>query len=145
MIYCLFVRLTYRAILSMRPHVGPITWDFPGKDTGVGCCALLQGIFLTEGLKLHLLNLLHWQAGSLPLAPPGKHFNTCSLSHILEIFQMTLIIFFLLLLCQIFSTKNHLFWIVKLSILTLTQELLSLLVSENSTFQDNLYFLCAKT
>ena len=33
---------------------------------------------------------------------------------------------------------------VKLSTLTLNQELLSLL-SENSTFQDNLYFLCAKT
>ena len=23
-------------------------WDFPGKDTGVGCHSLLQGIFLTE-------------------------------------------------------------------------------------------------
>ena len=21
-------------------------WDFPGKNTGVGCCALFQGIFL---------------------------------------------------------------------------------------------------
>ena len=29
----------------------------------VGCCALLQGIFLTQGLNLHLLPLLHWQAG----------------------------------------------------------------------------------
>ena len=28
------------------------------------------------------------------LAPPRKHFNTCSLSHILEMFQMTVIIFF---------------------------------------------------
>ena len=111
----------------------------------MGCYALLQGTFLTKGLKLHLLNLLHWQAGSLPLAPPGKHFNTCSLSHILEMFQLTLIIFFLLLLCQNFSTKNHLFWMVKLSVLTLTQELLSLLVSENSTSQDNFYFLCANT
>ena len=24
-------------------------WDFPGKNTGVGCQALLQGIFLTQG------------------------------------------------------------------------------------------------
>ena len=30
------------------------------------------GIFLTQGLNPHLLCLLHWQAGSLPLAPPGK-------------------------------------------------------------------------
>ena len=23
-------------------------WDFPGKNIGVGCCALLQGIFPTQ-------------------------------------------------------------------------------------------------
>ena len=34
--------------------------------------ALLQGVFLTQGSNLHLLCLLHWQADSLPLAPPGK-------------------------------------------------------------------------
>ena len=38
----------------------------------MGCHALLQGLFLTQGSNLHLLHLLHWQAGSLPLAPPGK-------------------------------------------------------------------------
>ena len=31
-----------------------------------------RGIFPTQGLNLHLLHLLLWQAGSLPLAPPGK-------------------------------------------------------------------------
>ena len=36
-------------------------WDSPGKKTGVGCHALLQGIFLTQGLNLHLLSLLHLQ------------------------------------------------------------------------------------
>ena len=40
-------------------------WDSPGKNTGVGCHALLQGIFLTQGSNLCLLCLLHWQAGSL--------------------------------------------------------------------------------
>ena len=49
-------------------------WDSLGKKTGVGCCALLQGIFLTQGAKLCLLHLLHWWAGSLPLAPPRKPF-----------------------------------------------------------------------
>ena len=34
--------------------------------------ALLQGIFLTQELNPSLLHLLHWQAGSLPLVPPGK-------------------------------------------------------------------------
>ena len=46
-------------------------WDSPGKNTGVGCNALLQGISPTQGLKLRLLCLLHWQAGFLLLAPPG--------------------------------------------------------------------------
>ena len=44
----------------------------PGKITGVGCHALLQRIFLTQGSKPPLLYLLLWQARSLPLAPPGK-------------------------------------------------------------------------
>ena len=35
----------------------------PGKNTGVGCHALLQGIFPTQGSNSHLLCLLHWQAG----------------------------------------------------------------------------------
>ena len=30
-------------------------WDFPGKDTGVGCHFLLQGIFLTPGSNPSLL------------------------------------------------------------------------------------------
>ena len=47
-------------------------WNFPGKNTRVGCHALLQGIFLTQGLNLHLLCLLHWQVGSLQLALPGN-------------------------------------------------------------------------
>ena len=46
--------------------------DSPGKNTGVDCCPHLQGIFPTEGSNLHLLSLLHWQADSLPLVPPGK-------------------------------------------------------------------------
>ena len=44
----------------------------PGKHTGVGCHALLQRIFPTQGSKLHLLYLLHCQAGSLPLVTTGK-------------------------------------------------------------------------
>ena len=36
--------------------------DSPGKSTRVGCHALLQGIFPTQGLNQSLLCLLHWQA-----------------------------------------------------------------------------------
>ena len=38
----------------------------------MGCHALLQMIFLTQGPNPCLLPLLHGQAGSLPLVPPGK-------------------------------------------------------------------------
>ena len=40
-------------------------WDFPGKNTGVGCHFLLQGIFLAQESNPCLL---HWQADSLPLS-----------------------------------------------------------------------------
>ena len=45
--------------------------DSPGINTRVGCQALLQGI-VTQGSNPHLLRLLHWQAASLQLVPPGK-------------------------------------------------------------------------
>ena len=34
----------------------PLPWGVPGKNTGVGCHVLLQGIFLTQGLNLGLLH-----------------------------------------------------------------------------------------
>ena len=36
-------------------------WDSPGKNIGVGCCALLQGIFPAQVSNPCLLHLLHWQ------------------------------------------------------------------------------------
>ena len=38
----------------------------------MGCYVLLQGVFSTQGSNPRLLRLLHWQADSLLLAPPGK-------------------------------------------------------------------------
>ena len=35
--------------------------DFPGKNTGVGCHFLLQGISLTQGSKPHLLQFLYYR------------------------------------------------------------------------------------
>ena len=45
--------------------------DFPGKNIGVGCHFLLQGIFLTQGSNPRLLQGLRWQADSLALQPRG--------------------------------------------------------------------------
>ena len=50
-------------------------WDSPGKNIGVGCHFLLQGILPTQGSNLHLLSLSHSQVNSLPLTPPGKPKN----------------------------------------------------------------------
>ena len=57
---------------SLRPHgLQPsrpcCPWNLLGKNPGVDCHFLLQGIFLTQGSNPHLLHLLHWQEDSLPL------------------------------------------------------------------------------
>ena len=62
---------------SLQPHGLQLArllcpWDFPGKNTGVNCHFLLQGIFPAQGLNLGLLNL---QANSLPSEPPGKSLS----------------------------------------------------------------------
>ena len=67
--------------MDYRPPGSSVHRHYPSKNTGVGFHALLQGIFPTQGLNLCLLCLLHWQAGSLPLAPPGEP-STMSLSSV---------------------------------------------------------------
>ena len=51
-------------------------WGFPGKNTGVGCPFLLQGIFLTQGSNLCLLRfdslLLSHQGSSVSTLVSGK-------------------------------------------------------------------------
>ena len=54
----------------------PLSIGFSRHDTGVSCQALLQRSFLTQGSNSHLLCLLYWQVGSLPLMPPGKPRST---------------------------------------------------------------------
>ena len=56
------------------PQGSSVHRDSPGKSTGMGCHALLQGIFPTQGANLCLLYLLHWQVHSLPLEPPKGFF-----------------------------------------------------------------------
>ena len=56
----------------LMPTRLPRPWDSPGKNTGVGCHFLLHEIFQTQGSNPCLLHLLYCQAGSSPLAPPGK-------------------------------------------------------------------------
>ena len=51
---------------------------FSGKNTGIGCHFLLQGIFPTQESNLCLLCFLHWQADSLPLSHWGSPMYTLS-------------------------------------------------------------------
>ena len=50
--------------LGLKPTRLLCPWDFPGKNTGLGCHDLLQGIFLTQRsnpLLLHCRQILyHW-------------------------------------------------------------------------------------
>ena len=53
-------------------HLCP--WDFSGRNIGVGCYFLLQGIFLTQGSNSCLLHFLycrwilyHWAIQEIPL------------------------------------------------------------------------------
>ena len=56
--------------IDYTPAGSSVHGDSPGKNTGVGCHALLQGIFPTQRSNLRPLCLLRWQTDSLPWAPP---------------------------------------------------------------------------
>ena len=65
-------RVQLFVMLRTVAHQAPMSMDIPGKNTGVGCHFLLQGIFQSQGSNSCLLLLLHWQANSLPLSHPGN-------------------------------------------------------------------------
>ena len=65
-IYITTVKLLSHVRLFATPwtvaYQAPCPWDFPGKNTGVGCHFLLQEIFPTQGLNpglLHFKQMLH--------------------------------------------------------------------------------------
>ena len=49
-------------------------WDSPGKNTGVGCHALLQGIFPTQESNLYLQRLLYCRQVLYPPSHLGNPF-----------------------------------------------------------------------
>ena len=55
-----------------RGKVSLMGGDSPGKNTGVGCPALLQGIFPTQGLNL---GLLHYRRIRYHLSHQGSPFK----------------------------------------------------------------------
>ena len=62
---------------SLQPHGLKLTrlllpWDFPGKNTGVGCHFLLQEIFLIQGLNP---GLPHCRQTLYQLSHQGSHIH----------------------------------------------------------------------
>ena len=58
-------------------------WDSPGKNTGVGCHFLLQGVFLTQGLNLCLLHrqiLYHWATREASFCALGEGIDQTELA-----------------------------------------------------------------
>ena len=66
-------------------------WNFPGKNAGVGCHFLFQGIFLTQGSNPRVLRLLHWQVDSLPLC----HLGSSQVPHVVKQCSQSMIFCFL--------------------------------------------------
>ena len=61
--------------LGLRQACSVCPWDFPGKNNGLGCQFLLQGIFLIQGLNPRLLQILSGRF--FTAAPPGKSKKFC--------------------------------------------------------------------
>ena len=78
---------------SLQPHgllpARPLRpWNFPGKNTGVGCHFLLQGIFPTQGSNLGLLRgrwilYPHREVSKAPLIHSWIKAKNCSTSVLL--------------------------------------------------------------
>ena len=56
-------------------HQAPLSMRFSRQEYWNGLPFLLQGIFLTQGLNLHLPRILHWQADSSPLSHLGSSYT----------------------------------------------------------------------
>ena len=92
-ISCWLVNKSFMTLLrscGLQPARLLCQWDFPGKNTRVGCHFLLQGIFPTQRSNLCFLHLLHGQVDSLSLAPPGNNFTRTSAGSHFQIMSYTL-------------------------------------------------------
>ena len=87
---CVLVESDSLQLHGQQPARLLCLWDFSGKNTGVGCQFLLQGIFPTQGSNPRLLCLLHGQVDSLPLShlkSPELHADTYISQYVLMLFS----------------------------------------------------------
>ena len=85
--------LTLLGTHKLQPSRLLCPWGFPGKNTGVGCHFLLQGIFLTQGSNLGLphcrqiLYCLSHQGN--PIGKPTDYFRLKCLSQVMKLVRIT--------------------------------------------------------
>ena len=78
--------------------------DSLSKNTGVGLPCPPPGVLPDPGLNPCLLCLLHWQVGSLSLAPPGKPLTgSCPYNSLSPENPSELYIFKIIYLCIVFG------------------------------------------
>ena len=84
---CLVVQLclTFCDSMDCSPSDSSVHGDSSGKNTGVGCCALLQGIFPTQGSNPGLLHckwiLYHLSHQESPYVFTHTHTHTHTQTH----------------------------------------------------------------
>ena len=77
---CVHASVVFDSLWHHGPQLARVLcpWDSPGNNTGVGCHALLQGIFLIWGSNWCLPISLALQGDSLPTEPWGSPQGTQS-------------------------------------------------------------------
>ena len=68
----LLFALVAKSCPTLCDPMAPLSRGFPGKNTGLGCRFLLQGIFLTQGLNSRPLLSPALAGGFFTTEPPRK-------------------------------------------------------------------------
>ena len=80
-----FSRIQLFVTLWTAAHQASLSMGFSRQEYWSGLPFPIQRIFPTQGLNRCLLCLLHWQAGSLPLALPVKPWSKVIWMQILDV------------------------------------------------------------
>ena len=65
----------YNNLMDFVSHQAPLSMGCSKQEYWSGCYSLFQIIIPSQGSNPGPFCFLHWQVGSLPLAPPGKPPN----------------------------------------------------------------------
>ena len=65
----------------------PLSRDYPGENTGVGCHALLQELFLTQGLNMHPC-ISSIAGGFFTTEPLGKQMLRLGCNYLLKLLEV---------------------------------------------------------